>query len=353
MTAPAQDSLLSRLSAHALFWPAATLALLLVISAVASPGFLRIGWFAGHLSGNLIDVLNRAAPLMLVSIGMTLVIAVRGLDISVGAVVAISAAVAAILIGGSLSAGDAAQVSRFPLGVAIGGALGVAMLCGLWNGLLVVRAGMQPIIATLILMVAGRGIAQLVTDGQIITIYYSPYFYIGNGFLLGLPFALFVALITAGALHLALTRTALGLFIRSIGINPVAARVAGVRARLITVCLYVFCSFTAGLAALIISSNVKSADGNNAGQLMELDAILAVTLGGTSLAGGRFSLTGTILGALIIQTLTSMIYSMGVPPEVNLVVKALLVFAVMLLQSPEFRSTLRRLVFRGQPGAAA
>jgi simple sugar transport system permease protein len=353
VNAASQGSLPRRLSGHALFWPVATLLLLLVVSAVVSPGFLRIGWFEGHLSGNLVDVLNRAAPLMLVSVGMTLVIAVRGLDISVGAVVAIAAAVAALLIGGSISTGDAAQMSRFPLGVAIGGALAVAALCGLWNGLLVVKLGLQPIVATLILMVAGRGIAQLITDGQILTIYYSPYFYIGNGFLLGLPFALFVALLTAVAIHLALTRTALGLFVRSIGINPVAARVAGVRARLITVSLYVFCSFTAGLAALIISSNVKSADGNNAGQLMELDAILAVALGGTSLAGGRFSLAGTIIGALIIQALTSMIYSMGVPPEVNLVVKALLVFAVMLVQSPDFRAMMRRLVFRGEPGAAA
>ena len=112
-------------------------------------------------------------------------------------------------------------------------------------------------------------------------------------------------------------------------------------------CLYVFCGVTAGLAGLIVSSNVKSADGNNAGQLMELDAILAVALGGTSLNGGRFSLAGSIIGALILQTLTSMIYSSGVPPEVNLVVKAVLVFAVMLLQSPEFR----RMVFRKAPHA--
>jgi ribose/xylose/arabinose/galactoside ABC-type transport system permease subunit len=334
------------ISQHQLFWPVVTLVVLIAISAVANPGFLRIEWVAGHLRGNLIDVLNRAAPLMLVSIGMTLVIAVRGLDISVGAVVAISAAVAALMIGGSLDASTAQQVSRFPLGVAIAGALGVAMVCGLWNGLLVVKTGMQPIVATLILMVAGRGIAQLVTDGQILTIYYSPYFYIGNGFLAGLPFALFIAAVVAAVVHLALTHTALGLFVRSIGINPVAARVAGVRSRLITVCLYVFCSLTAGIAGLIISSNVKSADGNNAGQLMELDAILAVTLGGTSLTGGRFSLAGTLIGALIIQTLTSMIYSIGVPPEVNLVVKAVLVFAVMLLQSPEFRAMARTLVFR-------
>jgi simple sugar transport system permease protein len=223
------------------------------------------------------------------------------------------------------------------------------MICGLWNGLLVVKAGMQPIVATLILMVAGRGIAQLVTDGQILTIYYPPYFYIGNGYLLGLPVSLFIAGFVALAIHFALTRTALGLFVRSIGINPLASRVAGVRSRLITVCLYVFCSLTAGIAGLIISSNVRSADGNNAGQLMELDAILAVTLGGTALTGGRFSLAGTVVGALIIQTLTSMIYSMGVPPEVSLVVKAVLVFAVMLLQSPEFRGTMRRLAFRGEP----
>ena len=339
-------TLVSLASGHPLLWPVITLVVLVAISAIANPSFLRIEWLDGHLRGNLIDILNRAAPLMLVSTGMTLVIAIRGLDISVGAVVAISAAVAALMIGGSLDAGTAQQATRFPLAIAIAGALTVAMACGLWNGVLVVKTGMQPIVATLILMVAGRGIAQLVTDGQILTIYYSPYFYIGNGFLAGLPFALFIAVSVAVLVHLALAHTALGLFVRSIGINPVAARVAGVRSRLITVCMYVFCSLTAGIAGLIISSNVKSADGNNAGQLMELDAILAVTLGGTSLTGGRFSLAGTLVGALIIQTLTSMIYSIGVPPEVNMVVKAILVFAVMLLQSPEFRGVVQKVVFR-------
>jgi ribose/xylose/arabinose/galactoside ABC-type transport system permease subunit len=326
---------------RALLWPTMTLLLLVIIGASLDPGFLRITWYDGHFSGTLIDILNRAAPLMLVSIGMTLVIAVRGLDISVGATVAITAAVAALVIrDGNLA-------------LAIGAALGAAALCGLWNGLLVVTAGMQPIVATLILMVAGRGIAQLVTDGQILTVYQSSYFYMGNGYLAGLPFALLVALLTALALHFALTRTALGLFIRAIGINPVAARVAGVRSRGITLCVYIACGITAGIAGLIISSNVKSADANNAGQLMELDAILAVTLGGTALTGGRFSLAGSVLGALIIQTLTTLIYSSGVPPEVNLVVKAVLVFGVMLLQSPECRATTRSLVFRAQRGASA
>jgi simple sugar transport system permease protein len=325
----------------------ATLLLLLIGNGLLNPGFLSLQWRDGHLYGNLVDIANRAAPLILVSLGMTLVIAARGLDISVGAVLAIAATVAAWMIGGG--SGDDA-VSRFPLWLAIGTALAVSAACGLWNGLLVVKVGMQPIVATLILMVAGRGIAQLISGGQILTLYYPPYFYFGNGFLFGIPFSLFVVAGVFLALHLALNRTALGLFIRAIGGNPLAAHVAGVPARLITIGLYVFCSLSAGMAAILVSSNVKSADANNAGQLLELDAILAVTLGGTLLTGGRFSLAGSAIGALIIQTLTTTIYSLGVPPQVNLVVKAVLVFVVMLLQSAEFRACVRSLVFKRSAG---
>ncbi|HJV61099.1 MAG TPA: ABC transporter permease, partial [Albitalea sp.] len=115
---------------------------------------------------------------------------------------------------------------------------------------------------------------------------------------------------------------------------------------------YAFAGVCAGVAGLVVSSNVKSADGNNAGMLMELDAILAVTLGGTALTGGRFSLAGSVVGALIIQSLTYAIYSLGVPPEVNLVVKAVVVFAVMLLQSAEFRRTMAQWVRRPAPRGA-
>ena len=332
---------MKRLTQRALFWPLATLALLILLNAVFNPAFIMLSVRDGHLYGQLIDILNRAAPLMVVSLGMTLVIAVRGLDISVGAVVAISAAVAAMLIGGSFNAGGEVA-SEHPLWLALGAALAIAATCGLWNGLLVVKAGMQPIVATLILMVAGRGIAQLLTGGQIITVYYPPFQVIGSGFLAGLPVALWIAAALWCVLQLAVSRTALGLFIRAIGGNPEAARVAGVRAGAITLCVYTFCGLAAGIAGLIVSSNVKSADANNAGQLLELDAILAVSLGGTALTGGRFSLAGSVIGALIIQTLTSTIYSLGFPPEINLVVKAALVFAVMLLQSGEFRALFMR-----------
>ncbi len=322
---------------HRLAWPVITLLLLLALNTAFNPSFLHLEWRDGHLYGSLIDILNRAAPLVLVSLGMTLVIATRGIDISVGAMVAISAATAAWMMGGAVG-GD---TSRFPLPLAIVAALAIALVCGLWNGLLVARVGMQPIIATLILMVAGRGIAQLITNGQIITLYYKPYFFLGSGYLLGLPFSLFIAAAVFVLLYLAITRTALGLFIQAVGINPTAARVAGIQSRRLVVGAYAFCGLCAGIAGLLISSNVKSADGNNAGQLLELDAILAVTLGGTALTGGRFSLVGSVIGALIIQTLTYAIYSLGVPPEINLVVKAVVVFLVMLLQSPEFRATVR------------
>lgn len=335
---------LRRLVAHPLFWPLLTLTLLVLGNGLVNPGFLSLHWRDGHLYGNLVDIANRAAPLILVSLGVTLVIAVRGLDISVGAVLAIAATVAAWMVGGE------ADAARFPMAVAIIAALAAAALCGLWNGLLVVKLGMQPIVATLILMVAGRGIAQLLSEGQILTVYYKPYAYFGNGFLFGLPFSLYVIAVVCLLLWLALGRTALGLFIRAIGGNPVAARVAGVPARWITVGLYVFSAFCAGMAGILVSSNVSSADANNAGQLLELDAILAVTLGGTALSGGRFSLAGSVIGALIIQTLTSTIYSIGVPPQVNLVVKAALVFLVMLLQSAEFRGHVRQLLGRREAG---
>jgi len=296
-----------------------------VLNAALNPGFVALHWQDGHAFGPLIDIANRAAPLMVVAMGMTLVIAVRGIDISVGAVVAITAAVAAALL------------PEHGLVIALVGGLGAAALCGLFNGLLVVAGGLQPIIATLILMTAGRGIAQLVTDGQILTISDVGYAFLGKGFLLSLPFAPWLALALAVLLGLLKHRTALGLFLQAAGANPAAARLAGVHAAGLILAVYVACGLCAGVAGLMISANIQSADANNAGLMLELDAILAVTLGGTSLLGGRFSLRGSLFGALIIQTLTTSIYALGIAPEVTLVVKAAVVFAVSISQSAVWR----------------
>jgi galactofuranose transport system permease protein len=338
---------LRRLIARDGFWPIAILVLLLAYNLIHDPGFFAISILDGHLYGSLIDILHAGSPLMIIAMGLTLVVATRGIDISVGAVVAISGAVAAAMIGGELvlSGGTGmADVTQYSLIIVLPCALGVATLCGMWNGALVSWFGLQPIIATLILLSAGRGIAQLITSGQIVTIYYSPYYVIGNGFLFGLPFSLYIVAAVAAALMLITRKTALGLFIEAIGINPVAARLAGIRARGITLAVYAVCGLCAGIAGLIVSSNVKSADGNNAGLLFELDAILAVVLGGNSLDGGRFSLRGSILGALIIQTLTTTIYAVGVPPDVTLVVKGLVVLVVSILQSERVKELI------GSPG---
>lgn len=332
---------LRRLTAKENFWSLATLVLLLIYNLITSPHFFDISVRDGHLYGSIVDILNRASPLMIIAMGLTLVIATHGIDISVGAVVAISGAVAAALIGGDLvlNGGTGMEdVTRYPLPFVISVALGAALLLGMWNGVLVSVFGMQPIIATLILLGTGRGVAQLITSGQIITIYYSPYYVIGNGFLLGVPFSLFIVAAVAAVIVLLTRKTALGLFIEAIGINPVASRLTGVRARTITFAVYAVCGLCAGIAGLIVSSNVKSADGNNAGLLFELDAILAVVLGGTSLSGGKFFLLGSVLGALIIQTLTTTIYAAGVAPEITLVVKGLVVLVVSILQSDKVRT---------------
>jgi len=322
-----------------LFWPLVVLGVILLINLIYNPGFLVIDVRNGHLTGSLINILNRGAPLILISIGMTLVIATKGIDLGVGSVIAMSGAMAAFIVGGSLGDSD----SLFPLFLAIALAIGLSAATGLWNGLLISRIGIQPIVATLILMVAGRGVAQLITGGQITTIYYDPYSFIGGGYLFMLPFSIYiVAFVLCFALYMT-RRTAVGLFIESVGGNPLASRLSGINSKNIILMVYVFSGFCAGIAGLILSSNVASADGNNAGLWYELDAILAVVIGGTSLMGGRFFLMGTVVGALIIQTLTTTIYSVGINAEVILVVKAVVVLIVCLLQSPEFRGKISRL----------
>lgn len=320
---------------HHLFWPLVVLALLLLFNLLYDPSFFAIKVRDGNLYGSLIDILNFGAPLMLVSIGMTLVIATKGIDLSVGSIVAITGAMACLTI----SRGEDQNALGLVL-MAVGLSLALAVALGLWNGFLVAGAGIQPIIATLILMVAGRGVAQLITGGQIITISSDKYKYIGAGGLFTLPFSIFIVAVVFAVAMLLTRKTAIGLFIESVGNKPVASRLSGIRSSAVTIAVYLFCGLCAGIAGLILSGNVSSADGNNAGLWYELDAILAVVIGGTSLNGGRFYLGGTVIGALIIQTLTTTIYLTGVPPEITLVVKAFVVLLVCLVQSESFRKSL-------------
>jgi ribose/xylose/arabinose/galactoside ABC-type transport system permease subunit len=254
---------------NSLLWPVTGLLLLLLFNLLFTEGFFHIEVRDGRLYGVLIDILNHGSKAMLLAFGMALVIATSGVDLSVGAVMAIARAVAAQLI----------NMEGVPFPVVIAAALGVAVLAGGWNGLLVGPFAIQPIVATLILMVAGRGVAQLITNGQIITFTDHRLTFVGNGSLLGLPFPVLLSLGMLG-LTVAMTRkTAIGLFIESVGDNQSASIYAGVNGTTVKFLVYVFSGFCAGLAGLVAASNIKCADANHAGLFLELDAILAVVVG--------------------------------------------------------------------------
>lgn len=313
-------------------WPLAGLLSLLALNALFDPAFLKITLLEGHFYGVPVDILTQSARTMLVSLGMTLVIATGGVDLSVGSVVAIAGAVCAVM----LQDGHA-------LSLTIAAAVGTGALAGGINGLLVARLGVQPIVATLILMVAGRGLAQLIVGGQVIIITSSAFEFISNGFVLGVPVAPVLVLTLFAATHFTVRRTALGLFVEAVGDNETASRFAGLAVARIKTLVYLFCGACAGLSGVLVAANIKAADSYRAGENMELDAIFAVVVGGTALSGGRFLILGTVIGALLIQTLTTTMYNLGVPPAVAPVPKALLIIAVSLLQSEKVGRWLRGL----------
>ncbi|RJG41202.1 ABC transporter permease [Mesorhizobium sp. DCY119] len=302
-----------------------SLAVILFLNWLAFPGFFDLRIQDGRLFGSLIDVLNRGAPVMILAIGMTAVIASKGVDLSVGAVMAISGAVAATM-----------TVDGYPLMAVILTALAVGIACGLLNGLLVAVFDLQPIVATLILMVAGRGIAQLITEGVIVTFNDPGLMFFGTGSVIGLPMPIVIAALLAIAVILLMRRTALGLLIEAVGVNRSASSYAGINSKLLLIFVYTLSGFCAALAGIIAAADIRGADANNAGLWLELDAILAVVIGGTSLLGGRFSVLMSVLGAIIIQAMNTGILISGFPPEYNLIVKAAVIIMILLAQSASF-----------------
>jgi len=332
---------MSRLVRHRLLWPVSCLLGLILVNTVVRPQFIRITLRDGELHGALVDILRQSAPLMLVALGMTVVIATRGIDLSVGAVMAVTGAVTLTMIDGSANPGSVGTVL-----VAIGAGLAVAFGLGIWNGLLVALLRIQPIIATLVLMLAGRGVALLITGGFITTVNSPPLKFVASGYVFGLPFAFILAVAAVIVVGLFERRTALGVLTEAVGINPEASRLAGVRSRGIVLGAYVLSATMAGVAGVIYSSNIMAADANAAGELIELYAILAVVLGGTSLLGGKFSIAGTVIGVLIIQTLNSTILFLGVPSAEAPVFFAVVVILVVLIQSPSVHKIARRVTRR-------
>ncbi|WP_374652065.1 ABC transporter permease [Dongia sp.] len=318
----------------------AALAVVLAADWAVFPSFFDLRLQDGRLFGSLVDVFNRGAPVALLAIGMTLVIATKGIDLSVGAVMAIAGAVAATLV----NAGH-------PAGVALLAALATGLACGIWNGLLVALLDIQPIIATLILMVAGRGVAQLITEGQIVTFVDPALIEIGSGVFLGVPMPVVAALAALTATVALFRLTALGLLVEAIGVNRRSSVYAGVHAPLVLFIAYAWCGLLAAMAGIIAAADIKGADANNAGLWLELDAILAVVIGGTSLFGGRFRLIMSFVGALIIQAMNTGILLSGFKPEFNLIVKALAILAILLMQSGALGGIVDRLSLLRRPAA--
>lgn len=324
----------SRSGDSRLLWTTLALFIILLIDRLISPNFFEIRLVNDRLIGSLINILDNAAPYALLAIGMTLVIATKGIDLSVGAVMAICAAVAVVLIRNY--EGGATEFYYQP-GFVIAITIVIGAICGLWNGILVAFLELQPIIATLILMVAGRGVAQMITNGQSPTFTDESLAFVGRGVVFGVPFPIYIAIAVLIVVILLVRRSALGLLIESVGVNDRASYYAGIQARMIKLFVYTLSGMCAAVAGMIVAGEVKSADPHTAGLFAELDAILAVVIGGTALTGGRFYLVLSVMGVLIIQSMLAGLYVSTLHPTTNLVVKAIVVLAVLLLQSPEFR----------------
>ena len=335
-----------KLTSNRLFMPIFSLIIMLIAAVIASPDSFKIGVQNGVLYGRIIDVINRGSEVVILAIGMTLVVAASaGTDISVGAVMAVVAAVTC-----SFVAGGQQSVNAYVHNPLLGALLGilVGILCGCFNGFLVSKLKIQPMVATLILFTAGRGIAQLLTNGQITYVRVESFKKLGSSIPgVPIPTSIFVTVLMVVFTTILLKKTAMGMYIEAVGINSKAARLVGIKSTKIIFLVYAFSGFCASIAGLINSSRIYSADANNIGLNLELDAILAVALGGNSLGGGKFSLIGSVIGAYTIQTLTTTLYAVSVSSDQIPVYKAIVVVIIVSLQSPELRRMFRKLTSRG------
>ena len=326
----------NKLSQKKAFWPVVIFLVILLFNGIMSGGeFFSLSIVDGHLYGRLIDIFRNGSKLMILAAGMTMVLATGGTDISVGSVMAISGAIACSIVNGNILPGLHGNVAAAVVLSILAGTL-----CGFWNGFLVAKVKIQPIVATMILLVAGRGIAQLITKGKIITVNSDAYYFINGGYILGLPFPLFIVIFLVGLLLLFVSRTSFGLFLESVGCNAKASKFAGIKVDRMLLAIYTISGAFAAVAGLIESSGIKGADCNNAGLNIELDAILAVAIGGTNLMGGRFSIPASIAGALIVQSITTTVLAQGVPAAYIRVLKAILIIVICLSQSKEFKGML-------------
>ncbi len=339
-TASRRTSVVGRALGSPHIWAVAAIVGLLCINLIKDPGYLSITYSSstGAFVGNLVDIARAVAPLLVISIGMCLVIATGGIDLSVGSMMAVSGAVAMEYMSGS-GVPDSIGAAAIAILLAV-------LLCavlGAVNGVLISVVGLQPFITTLVMMLAGRGLAKVITSGQNTTAVNEHYRWIANGYVLGIPVVLVTSVGIAGLVALIIRRTALGMMIESIGINPEASRLAGLNRRALLITVYVVSAALAGVAGIFSTGTVMTVDVSQTGYQFELDAILAVVIGGTSLAGGKFSLSGAALGAVLIATLDKTVVFLGIPASATPAFKATVIIVLYVAQSPRFRGLVAKL----------
>ncbi|GAA1227905.1 simple sugar transport system permease protein [Microbacterium phyllosphaerae] len=337
MTAAAGTTIWRDLIHKPFFWGIVAILALLALNVIKDPTYLALSINPnnGNLVGNLIDILRQAAPVMMIAIGMSLVIATGGIDLSVGSLMAVAGAVSMEFLS---AAGDSFGAAL----AAVGLALVITGILGAVNGLLVAYVGLQPFIATLVLMLAGRGIAKVITGGQNTTASNDAFRWIANGFVIGIPVVFILAVLIVLAVGWVVRRSALGLMIEAIGINPRASRMAGIKPKGLLLTAYIMSGILAGIAGIMSVGSVMTVDISRTGYQLELDAILAVVIGGASLAGGKFSLSGAFVGALLIATLDKTVLYLGVSSSATPAFKAIVIVVLCLLQSQRVRSWFRR-----------
>lgn len=315
-----------------LTWSVVALILLIIICTIVDPQFLQLSYNprTGGLAGPLITMLQESARYLMIAAGMTLVVSTAGIDLSVGSVMVVAGAISMQL----LSTGT-------NVWLAILVALGLGLVLGSINGALVSILGLQPFITTLIMMLAGRGLAKVITSGQNTDASSvaggEPLNWIANGFILGIPANFVIAVALVALLGLLARKTAMGMMIESVGINQEASRMAGINPRKILFLVYAISGVLAAVAGLFATASVMRVDVSKTGQDLEMYAILAVVIGGTSLLGGKFSLLGSSLGAVIIAMIRKTIITLGIDSAATPAFFAVVVILICVMQAPKIR----------------
>lgn len=345
---------LKKVTKMQLFLPIFSILLVMMINVVfdmidgkAALDFFHISMKNGVLYGRIVDILNRGSEIAILAIGMTLVVsASAGTDISVGSVMSLAGGTCCTLIAGFgvTSVSSLADCAN-PIWVGILVGILVATLAGAFNGFLVAYMNIQPMVATLILWSAARALALMICNNMIVYVRLDQFKVFGS-FLGPIPTPIIIAAVCVAVMALILKFTAVGTYIQAVGINKKAARIAGFdSARIILLC-YTISGFFAGIAGITETSRIYSADTNNIGLNLEMDAILAVALGGNSLGGGKFSLAGSIIGAYTIQAITTTLLARGVSPAQAPVFKAIIVILIVVIQAPPVKAYFKKLSAR-------